>query len=110
VNRRRIRGAVAVAFALLSQHAAAQQAWYLMSRHGECSTITPAMRHRMADFPEVRTPEALVQALKLRKLDVHAERLSGARDGQWLLGIPSLGWTLLVVRENHCASFPNGPR
>lgn len=99
-----------VALALLPHHAGAQQAWYLMSRHGECSAITPAMRHRMPDFPDVQTPEALVDALRQRKSEVQAERLPGARDGQWLVSVPSLGWTLLVVREQHCASFARGPR
>ena len=89
---------------------AAEQSWYLMSRHGECSPITPAMRHKMPDFPDVQSAQALVQALRDRKMDVRSAPLPGAPDGHLTVRVPSLGWTLVVARADRCSTFVPGPR
>lgn len=95
---------------LLAGPALAEQVWHLMSRHGECTAITDAMRYKIPGFPSVRTPEAFVKPLNDRGLKVELTAPRGTQEGQLIAKIPARGWSLLVVRQAHCSNFGTGPK
>lgn len=84
--------------------------WFALSRHGECADLTAALRHKLSDFPVVRTAEEVVQALQARGIKAERLALPDAPDGFTQVKVPALGWELILARQDRCAGFAAAPK
>ena len=100
---------VTLAAMVMASHApvaAADPEWVLMSRHGDCVSLSDAAQ-REAVFQGVSTPEALVDAIRRRgeAVTVNETRFDDTRLGEITVvevTAPGLGLAVMLVPREVC--------
>jgi hypothetical protein len=95
--------------ALAAAPAAAQDAWMLMSRHGECAP-PGVLGRRQADLADVAGPEDLAERMRRRGRAVTVAEVPGAGGEAVEVRVPSLELALLFVRPPRCRGTLAPPR
>ena len=76
--------------------------WLLMSRHGECTDLAPAIRHKFRDIPPVSSPEQFVQEMKTRGIAVKVTNAYGGNPDAVLMEVPAREASLIFVKPALC--------
>ena len=99
---RRVALAAAMVTASLAAGAAAAAEWVLMSRHGECASLSDAAR-REAVFEGVSTPEELVAAIRRQGETVTANKSRIDDITVVEVTAPGLGLAVILVPRAFCS-------
>jgi hypothetical protein len=96
---------------LLSAPVLAQSGqWLLMSRHGECTDVGRALRHKFHDIPSINGPDEFAAEMKRRGF---AAKVTNAYDGNSkvvLIEVPDQEISMIFVRKELCQQQTPGPR
>ena len=76
--------------------------WLLMSRHGECTDVAPAIRHKFRDIPSVSSPEQFAEELKTRGIAVKVTNGYGGNRDAVLVEVPAREASLVFVKPGLC--------
>lgn len=76
--------------------------WLLKSRHGECTDVGPAIRHKFRDIPLVSSPEQFVQEMKTRGIAVKVTNAYGGNRDAVLVEVPVREASLVFVAPGLC--------
>lgn len=83
--------------------------WVLMSRHGECVEMAPALRHRFDDLPVVTSPDQFVAEMRRRGLKVSVDRSLEQQGGVVLVTVPERELSMAFAHRERCAAVASGP-
>lgn len=99
------RTVAAVSLALSSlrpSSALAEDAWFLMARHGECSPIAVLARE-FPDMGPVAGPEAFVSFVRAKGLDVTFRVVPVQGGSAWEVRVPQKELSLMFVTAGVCS-------
>lgn len=97
-----VRHALLAASAALVCSQAAAQEWRLFGRHGECAPIS-ALKRKLQDMPEVRTPEEFEAYLDLKRLKFTRQAHQAGGGGAVEFQVPDAGLAVLFVPRQLCS-------
>lgn len=87
--------------AITAGGAASQEAWRLMSRHGECVSLADAAA-RKPEFQGVRGPEDLIARLEAEGVAVHRQDVDAGGSRAVVVDAPSRGLNVIFVPPAKC--------
>lgn len=84
--------------------------WVLMSRHGECVEMAPALRHRFEDLPKITSPDQFVAEMQRRGLKVTVDRSQEGQAGVVMVAVPERELSMAFARRERCTLVSSGPK
>jgi hypothetical protein len=81
---------------------AAQPAWQLMARHGECAEIGTALRRKVPDIGNVGDPQAFLALMRSKGHAVSSEAMPGLDGRVVSVNVPALELSLLFATREFC--------
>jgi len=77
----------------------------LMSRHGDCFGINPALGRRFDGLPPISTPEEFAQAMRSRNIAVSIKRAPGGGQDAVVMELPDRDMSLIFVPRSRCTNI-----
>jgi hypothetical protein len=84
--------------------AAAPEQWYLMTRHGECSSLS-VLERKIPNFHGFKSLESFLQDMKTRGYRVTHEPIALPNGQAFQVQVPELSLSVVFVTSELCTTF-----